>query len=559
MTAPAAAAPTVTGAPWLDNKHPIWTAQADLWRQNERRLRGGKLVLDGDLLAFDWEAKGTGAMLYQSRKALAHYENLPEEFATLLVGHLMRSAPQPDHGLSFGALGKVRGRDQVDRPTRAELLWYNADGAGNDGAQWDNYWAREMAFAMATGHRWEFVDAPGIAPRTLQDELTGRRPYLRGFSPLTVTDWYWEGGKLAYAILRLLRRKPLAVQANQSQVPGYLLLVREGFRDLGPEYEAGGWWRFDDRKVMVEAGDWSKTGGEVPLFPLYYQRDNQDGEYDGTTGAAILAPSMSRPGLTELGQLAVALLNITSAQRFDAWDAAKSITWFLGVDQAAFNLAMQKLEDGSRYIPLPQAIGADGTRGGLAVTDSAAGAVASAVFRTILLDLRETAGRTALQEAAGSPGASGLSKEATFSHRIGARLAGIASEMENAQNTALYFAAMRFGVQANGQVVWPRKFDLVTLMDRLLQFFQAQSTAGASSKTATGLAMTKLVGELGITQEDTELATIRSEIEASVSEAQAQRSALRSTLAAMRGGADGKSGDGDGNRPPPRRPQSVSA
>lgn len=510
---------------WLNEKHPVyeaWTKDHSLpastggtagpgevgpWLRNEIRLRGGDEVLQY-LRRFQWETeKGEH---FRDRKREATYINFPDLFATAMLGHLMREAPSIDQGLSFGGLGPVR-RERGTSPTRAELAYYNVDGVGNDGSQWDNWWLGVARRAFATGHRWIFVEAPAEAPRTEEDEIRGLRPYLVEFSPLSVPNWHYDRGQLQFAVVTTSTRSP-RVESGRLEggdfEEGKLLLVRAGFDGLGSEYAGGGWWMYDgDGEPVKRGGDpldgtWEKTEGEIPLFPLYYERDN---------GSRDL-PSMSRPGTTELGQVAVAYMNLASAADWDFFDAASSITWLLGVTREAYELAMAKISEGSRFPPLPP--GVDGTVPD--VHDGSQGAVTAEVARSVLERKREVARELALREATSTPDSSGRSKQVGFEEQKAPRLALLASELEQAQNTAIHFLERRFGIaRPSGSVSWPREFDLASLIDEIREFFELEQLTGYTSRTLAGKGMALAAEQKGLVTDEDEFEVVRREYEES--------------------------------------------
>lgn len=466
---------------FLKVKHPIWEANIELWERNERRLHGGDEVLD-ELRRFDWELEDGED--FKSRQNQATYINFAELYATMMIGHLLRKQPVADEALSFGAMGLVRRAAGQLFPSQSELVYYNTDGIGNDGSQWDTFWSDAVKHAMATGHRWIYVDAPRVAPQNGQDEINGLRPYLADISPRLVTNFDMVRGQLNMAVITTSTRKLVvgadgAVTGNE-EVPQYLLLTRAGydaFDAYSPLFGVGGWFLFDDKTEMIDAGAWDKTFGEIPLFPLYYQR----------ALSSPTKPRMSRPGITELGNVAVSYMNLTSAADFDAWDAAKSLEWLRGVDIEGYNLAMAKLTAGSRYVPLTlhrdKAVVPE-------VTDSGVGAIVAEVFQVRLDAKVKEARLLAAMEATGTPDASGVSKNVGFIESKSPRLALIASELESCQRIAIHFLELRFGwAKPSGNVTWTRDFDLTEVRERVSEFFKIQQASGLFSPTLTTAAM----------------------------------------------------------------------
>ncbi len=520
---------TAVGSPlkWLDSEHLMYAANKLTWEKNERRLRGGDYVLT-ELRRFAWEEEA-GASI-KEREAEATYINFVAAFADIMVGHLFREAPAPDEGLTFGTLGRVARANANDDPSRAEQVYYNSDGEGNDGSQWNTFWSEEMKWAMATGHRWILVDAPAQQPRHRADELKGLRPYLQSFSPLAVPLWHYDQGRLAYAVVRYKDFAPF-FNANGDLVVSntglwYLLLVRRGYEGLGPEWAEGGWWKFDPEKAQLDHGTYDATDGEIPLFPLFYQRDK--------------VVSISRPGVTELGQVAVSYMNLSSAADFDAWDSAASIQFLLGATAEVHNLVVAKLKEGSRIVPVP----ATGEGNIPAIADSNAGAVPAGVFDTRLNRKMVEADRLASMEASVEPGSSGASKRAGFVDTKAPRLALMAGEIESAQNNAIYFFEKFFGAaKPTGAVKWPRQYDLVALSNSITELFNMLGLVQAQSPTLIVRAVVAFLKERQIVTDERDLAVIAQELEGHLATKRANAQAFQDRLDAA-AGAQAPSGQG---------------
>lgn len=503
---------------WLDALHPVYRDWERVWERNERRLEGGDAIKD-ELIIFDWETRsgepGVGVTRpgehYEHRQEEATYINFPEMLAATLVDHVMQEAPVPGAGLNFGQLGEVR--RQADRngiPTAAELVYYNADGVGSDGSQWDNFWSGVTVRAMATGHRWLMVEAPRQSPENLEQErLQGRRPYLVEFSPLNVTNWFYRDGQLQFLVVRVHVDEPRIDEtgkfASEQSIEedGYLLMVRDGFANLGPEFAGGGWWLFNSEHDLVNTGTWDLTNGEIPAWPHFYQR------YDGRRGA----PALSRPGLTEVGNLAVSYMNLSSAADFDAWDAAQSILFMLGVEPTNFNIVDEKIRSGSRFIPVP--VGSE-TERPPELKDGSMGAVAAEVFDRRLDRKLSEARHLGVFGTSISPYASGVSKEAEFQGLKAPRLSTIASELEASQNTAIRFLELRWGFRnPSGAVRWTRDFDLVPVRDKVTRLFTIERLAMMKSPTLGRIAMMAAARDLGVMPDSNEEEQIESEYEES--------------------------------------------
>lgn len=533
--APGKGAPSTfaNGIDVLNSRHIIYIRTERQWYRNEQRLRGGDAILT-ELVPFDWERQNlystTGrdngqelvlqaavernimlqslnmATHYEQRQAQAVYLNFPDMYATVMAGHLLKAAPKPDAGLSFGQMGDVRADPTGLTPTQAELVFYNADGVGNQSSQWDNFWIGAMRRAMSTGHRWIMVEAPTNAPGTRDKEIAGQRPYMVEYSPLQVTNWHYEQGRLVFAIMRLRPELPYLDVTGIGDLDtkdDYMLLVAEGYDALGDAYSGGGWWRFTFDTELIGTGTWNATGGAIPLFPLYHERDH------GSRGD----PQFSRPGLTELGQCAVSYMNLASAADFDAWDAAMSIEWMLGVDVDAFNVAMAKLKEGSRFIPVPPH---GDTEVAPTIKDSSAGVTVAEVFDKRLASKRIEAAQLAAREATSTPDSSGISKMAGFGQVMSPRLALMASELEAAQNTALLFLEQRFG-HPGGQasVNWTRNFELLEVVAHIEAQFALERLSGLRSPTLDAQMMVTAAREKGLLGNDVESAVVATEYRAS--------------------------------------------
>jgi hypothetical protein len=484
---------------FLESTHPVYDAWKDEWAQNERRAAGGSSVLQ-ELVPFVYELQDGDQ--HKNRKAQASYLNFMDQAASGLTGHLARSAPAKDSSLNFGTLGAVTRPAGQTLPNMAELVYYNIDGVGVDGSQWDNWWIGVLKRASHTGHRWCYVESTEEAPTTVRDVMDGKRPYMREFSPLEVRNWHYEHGQLQFAIVRIPQSRPILGDDGRlkgQKELGYLLLVRKGFEGLGEAYQDGGWWKYDHRKEEQATGGWEKTGGDIPLFPLFYER------WQGTNER----PAFSRPGTTEVGQVAVAYMNAASAARFDAWEAASSMTMLLGVTPAQYEVTAAKMREGSRLVPVPP----HPETGTIPqVHDASMGSVPADVFRGVLEGLREEARELTLREATSAPGSSGESKRMGFEELKAPKLSELASNLEQAQNTALNFLERRFGNDnPTGSVTWPKEFDLRELVDDIQNMFDLERLTGLRSKTVAVKGMTRAAQDYRVVESDDEVEAIREE------------------------------------------------
>lgn len=518
--------PEATKREWLDNKHPIYVANVEEWKENERRLRGGRPILT-ELRRFEWETDETPQGAFAKRSAQATYVNFPEMLVTVVAGHILQNMPAIDEAMNFGTLGTVRRPSDSAIPSRAEQVYYNIDGVGSDGSQLPSYVTGAIHRACATGHRWHYIDAPREAPQNRQRELDGLRPYIVEFSPISVPDWHYEHGVLQYAIVRVpIRRPRIANNAMEGadNIDAYMLLVKRGCRVFDGEdatfAEGGAFFYGPDKERLpdLDVKFDGALGGEIPFFPLFGMRDR------GTSEIA----AMSRPLTTDLGNCAVSYMNLSSAADFDAWDAAKSISFLLNVDQAGFNLAVDMIKSGSRLVPLKSEQNSGGTSAPVQVVDSGAGGVSAEVFDKRLSHKLMEAKMLALREAVGTPDASGASKQAGFDDVKKPRLISIATEVETWLNIVIYFFEKRFGeVKPTGSVIWDKEFDLLALQDRIEKQFSLEKLSGLRSSTLGSKAMAAAAVENGLVADDAEAETVANEYKKAAEDNAANRNALQ--------------------------------
>ncbi|MBA3684614.1 MAG: hypothetical protein H0W72_05165 [Planctomycetes bacterium] len=513
---------------WLDEKHERNIELDDLWAQNEARAEGGTRVLD-ELWRFDWEtrldeaqsifpawfskllripirpttsrdvrgfAASASALLpgehYARRQQSAVYVNFMDAYADDIVGHLMREAPSPQAGLSFGTMKEVRRRKDIDKPRQSELLYYNTDGVGGDGSQWDVVWAREAKAAMHTGLRWELVEMPSGTG----DWREGHRPYLASFSPRLVTYPHYVNGEAQFFIIRYNSAAPRInsegrFEQHRSE-QGYYLLVREGFGDLGPEYAGGGWWTYSSDKTLLANGAWEKTEGAVPMAPLFYDRH----------------PTLfGRPGTTELGNAGVAYMNLQSAAAFNAFDTAGGIKALAGVDEKGFNLFVDKVKNGNRWAPLPTN---EESLKVPTVLDASNDGGASNIFEAQRKAIEAAVDRIQAKESSTASRSSGLAQQAGFTNGAMPRLALFAANLESCQNAVLPWFEQRFGntETPSAEARWTRQFQLIELTSAAQAILQLGRIAGLQSTlldTKVILAAALDQGFIGSTQESTDI------------------------------------------------------
>lgn len=554
--------------------HPVYDAWRDRWRENERRMRGGDRVLC-ELARFEWEEEKGDHI--KRRRAEATYLNFPDMFATTIVGQMMRKAPKPyDEGaLFFGELGEVtENKSSGKTPSQADQIYYNVDGVGTESSQWDSFWARVMRWAMATGHRWIFIEgAPGVATEvklTKQDERNGKRPYLVHLSPLSVTNWHYEHGILHFAVIAFFKRNPTLsdtgrMEGNDPEIQ-YLVMTREGWQGFGSMFSKGGWWVVDDdMDTIKDKGNWDRTDGEIPLVPCFYERDSGEVQkvFDTVGGIAQTdgedtMHSMSRPATTELGNAAISYMNLSSAADYDAWDAASSTLFLLGVDVEAFNLAVSHMKKGNKVIPIPA-----NRESSVApeIHDGSTGTVVAEVFDSRLeRKLIEVKHLAVLESTSTEEGASGIAQQANFKDSKAPRLSLLAAEMEQAQTLVIRFIEMRYGhANPQGFTKWQRDYDLVQIFDAVNTMFALQKLAGVHSPTLTAQSLVAAARDKGLINDDETAEIVKKEYE-EASERNVSNQEAKNELALTPDGAgktrnaNGAGGDGTGKTPGEARP-----
>lgn len=474
--------------------HPVYDACVEDWRRMERLMAGGSAVMD-ELHPFEWEIDNGDH--HKARKRWAVYPKYPDRYASIMVGHLMRSAPEPDAGLNFGSLGTVARTTVATTPTPAELVYYNVDGIGADGSQWDAFWNAVAKMAICTGHRWVLVEGPPVAPKTRREEIAGLRPYVSHHSPIDVINWHWVMGRLMFLVVKRRVRVPIIENGdftgNEDQ-DEYLLMVGEGcriFEGVLPGSSTGQWFTFDkDLERITGTGTLDATEGEICALPIFYERVKPTEDL----------PQISRSGVQELGNAAIAHMNIDSAADFDSFDSASSVMAVVGADPASFNTFLEKIRGGSRYAPLPP--NQTETAKSAEIKDLSTGAVVGSVFKERIDAKRQQALELMMQEIQSAPYASGKSKRATWTDTRAPRLTMMASEMENGQNAVIRWLELLWGRTPSGVVNWPKNFELFDIESASRDFLEMESISGISSPLLDGIVLTNIATRNGFIVDD---------------------------------------------------------
>ena len=491
---------------FLKTKHPLFEANLERWKRNESRLQGGEAVRS-ELARFSFEQPGSEN--YKARRDAAYYVNLPARMMEKFVGALSREAPRPGKGLEFGTLGEVR--ELPAQPlTRAEQVYFNLDGTGSDGCSWTAFFDAVQRRAGATGHRWLLVDVPSVPEErrgslTLADEQRGQRPYVVEFSPTQVPNWHVERGTLMWLRIEVEERRPRMTAGSGGKDGKYTdkpetvhyLFVRSGYDVFGSKYSNGGWWKYDKEGTQMGTGDWTATAGEIPIVPLFYERSSE---------------TFSRGGLDALSALAVSMMNMNSAADHDAMVSGSRRIFALGVDGGAHKTVSSQIADGSLFIGVP-AVGIEGKTPSLHDTGSAS---ANAAIESRIEAKWKQAAFLAMDELKSGASASGLSRQVEFLDTKSPRLALMAREREAAENAALRFLQLRWGLKADGRVTWKTEFDLRPVVDEVRDLFSLMTEAGVSSPTLSSELVASAVKEKGLTAgTGVDLEAIKEEMKAS--------------------------------------------
>lgn len=571
-TPPGDATPPVPAADrlgFLDARHPIHVAFDAAWAREERRFEGGD-----DVLAELFQFEGESAESYAQRTTTATYRNFARAYTSATVGALSMVRPTPN----YGTLGEVRARNEIDVPTVAELVHYNADGIGNDGQEFPAFMDGVDERALSTGHRWLLEEMPALADvrasmrargiptpgdrvsPTMLDVLNGFRSYLVEFSPRDVTNWYARNGVLQFAVVRVPVGEPTydasGAASDPTQSLGYYLLVRAGYAGFGDAFRGGGWWVFDGEKALQRSGTWARTLGQIPMWVHYGEPSRGTKE----------RPALSRLSCMMLNQIAVALMNVVSQRDYDYMDACASRLFFLNADGELMTVVGG--QKANVWVGVPSQTVGDGAGGTkelpVQLYDGSQGAVAAEVSQLIVDAKVAEAREEAMAQATSVPDSSGASKAAGYREQKSPLLARRAWLRQQSEQTHVYFAELRNGTGApTGSVVWPTEFDIAPLVDAIDANLDRLRRSGLQSPTLTRHLLVLGADNDGVMPEDAaEREAVEAELTASAQGA--ARAAVRGRLQAaadaalLTGEGDGEDGDGgpqdDGGAPPPPAP-----
>jgi hypothetical protein len=352
------------------------------------------------------------------------------------------------------------------------------------------------------------------------------------FSPLDIPNWYINPqGIIEFVVIRVPDLDPSVENGSYNvktpEETGYLLLVREGVTRLGPQFIEGGWWTFNSEKFNIDHDTWDDTLGEIPISPLFYNKHKGSKNH----------PAMSRPGITEIGQAAISLMNLTSSANYNGWVAGASVDYLAGIDDEGMDLVREMERAGSRRIPLAPHGETDTVP---TVTASSAGAVQAEIFEKRERSIWSAATRLGMIEA-GSPVASssGASQEAGFKGTQMPRVVWAAQNLAECQNNIIRYIELRYGIKnPSGQAIWPLKFDMMEIVDRIRKYFEIERLAGIRSKTVDARAMVQAAEEAGFLSSPEDRANFLEEFKKSADtrDKMEQAAAVAATLKPMQNG-----------------------
>jgi hypothetical protein len=497
------------GLDFLDLKHVLYGSHEVAWKREERRHAGGDAVLS-ELVQFSYEETTS----YTDRQAWARWTNFARLHTTVLAGHLRRAAPLPE----MGQLGEIRSRSESQgAPTLAELFYYNCDGVGSDGSQLPAFMDGVEQRALATGFRWLMVEMPtrqtldairgtdstGPIRTTDADAKAGFRPFLVEYSPLSVTNWRYRDGVLCWAVIRLAVEQEKDFEETALAGDGYYLLVRKGYEGLGEDYATGGWWKYGPDKSLLDEGTWEDTDGQIPMWQHLGEPGNGTWE----------RPSIGQSSTMELGQISADLMNAISEQRYNARQAAKSITYFLGINAEEHAKVIAQQTAGSITVGVPPVMGPDGAVLVPTVYNSSEGALATEVYRTLVEMAMAEAKEVMVRQITAGANASGERVEADHAQHTAPMLSRIAATAEQSWNTMLYFVAKRFGIlRPTASITLPREYQLRDVREDIESMLKTVLETGTRSPTWERALVQRKGDELDLIPEE-EREAIEAELE----------------------------------------------
>lgn len=485
------------------SKHPIYADRVDAWKLEEMLMKGGRRVRDL-LYRFEWEKSDDDH--YEGRKKTASYLNFSLRMAAKFVGYLQSEAPTPEEGYSFGKLGKVRAeKDLKGDRTQAEQVWYDCDLRGTAFVQ---FMGQAQQRAMATGHRWILVEMPQTAPTSLADEQRGLRPYLVELSPVAVPNWRYVDGRL----VALVTQTAVEALTNdegeyaESAVTRLTLYIAAGEQakafDIAGAETNGAWIVLDEKGEPVSgpdgplAGSLEATNGEIPVAPLFYARDEEDFSVSATE---------------DVSAISVSYMNISAGGDNDALQASARSLLLFNVTKESFNTAADLKVKGGRMIPFEPV--ASGTRtADPHVYDSGSGQGSGNLVDTTLARKVQEAAQIAADQMRTAPTSSGEARKVEFVDAKAPTLSTMAFQREQTENAVLRFLCLRWGLEPDASVAWPKRYDVEDTADDWLSIFAAAGQMQADSPTLVTTGLKRILRSKNVNLDEQTWTAIGSEI-----------------------------------------------
>jgi len=472
----------------LSSKNPVFVkmgGDTGLWAKNERRLRGGYDIVD-ELFPWDYETKGQGE--HKERQDRAVYVNFPARMTEKFVGHLSREAPRPGDAVSFGPLGEIT-PTPAGELTRADMLYRSVDGTGDYGTDWVSFFDGVQKRAMATGHRWLVVEMPAVPEEsrgkqmTKADEDAGQRPYVVEYSPTKVPDWHYDNGVLQWLLVKYGVRVPKVEGGKFEAVEEErtTLYVRSGYTGLGTSFMLGGWFMYDAEDKLIDFGDWERTNGEIPAVPFFYDTDKT---------------TFSRPATTQIGQIAVAHMNLGSAGDNDAIEGGIRRIWGLGIRPEEHEQVVKQVKAGSRFVSISTS-SAEGRNP--QIIDSASASANEAV-ESRMTRHEESAAFLAMDELRTGANTSGFARQMEFFNVKSPRLALMARHRSAAENAILRYAILRWGEMdtSSAFIKWKPDYDPSPVIKDVAEVFALLTEREINSTTLDTLLVKVVLEDKGL-------------------------------------------------------------
>ena len=241
----------------------------------------------------------------------------------------------------------------------------------------------------------------------------------------------------------------------------------------------GAWIVLDDKGEPVSGpsgpltGTLEATNGEIPVAPLFYARDDEDFSVSATE---------------DVSAIAVSYMNISAGGDNDALKASARSLLLFNVSQEAFNTAAGLKERGGRMIPFEPVVSGVQTHDPH-VYDSGSGQGSGSLVDTTLSRKVREAAEIAADQMRTAPTSSGEARKVEFVDAKAPTLSMMAFQREQTENRVLPLICLRWGLEPDASVAWPKRFDVEDTADDWLSIFDAAGRMQADSPTlvTTGL------------------------------------------------------------------------